>query len=182
MMMVPVVTELLTVAPGLMRGIGSESAGNYDAKIELSLEAIFVPDQVDQNDASVVLEAPVPVNQQQQHDQTESTDPVDQLTASMPTLHIRPVKPAKAARQTWAQMIDTSVPLSDEQFTYHVPEMAKSFPFELDIFQKYAVYHLERGESVFVAAHTSAGHTVVAEYAIALAHKHMTRHAYILLF
>lgn len=33
----------------------------------------------------------------------------------------------------------------------------------------------ENGDSVFVAAHTSAGKTVVAEYAIALAMKHMTR-------
>ena len=32
------------------------------------------------------------------------------------------------------------------------------------------------GNSVFVAAHTSAGKTVVAEYAIALASKHMTRY------
>lgn len=32
------------------------------------------------------------------------------------------------------------------------------------------------GDSVFVAAHTSAGKTVVAEYAIALAAKHMTRY------
>jgi len=49
------------------------------------------------------------------------------------------------------------------------------YPFELDTFQKEAVYHLEMGDSVFVAAHTSAGKTVVAEYAIALAAKHMTR-------
>jgi antiviral helicase SKI2 len=32
------------------------------------------------------------------------------------------------------------------------------------------------GDSVFVAAHTSAGKTVVAEYAMALASKHMTRY------
>lgn len=38
------------------------------------------------------------------------------------------------------------------------------------------MYHLENGDSVFVAAHTSAGKTVVAEYAIALATKHMTKH------
>ena len=38
--------------------------------------------------------------------------------------------------------------------------------------------HLERHESVFVAAHTSAGKTVVAEYAIALARKHLTRCIY----
>lgn len=34
------------------------------------------------------------------------------------------------------------------------------------------------GDSVFVAAHTSAGKTVVAEYAIALAAKHMTKWVY----
>jgi len=55
------------------------------------------------------------------------------------------------------------------------PHGAAKYPFELDTFQKEAVYHLEMGDSVFVAAHTSAGKTVVAEYAIALAEKHMTR-------
>lgn len=50
------------------------------------------------------------------------------------------------------------------------------FPFELDNFQKHAVYHLEIGDSVFVAAHTSAGKTAVAEYAISLATKHMTKY------
>lgn len=52
---------------------------------------------------------------------------------------------------------------------------SEQYSFELDTFQKEAVYHLEMGDSVFVAAHTSAGKTVVAEYAISLAMKHMTR-------
>ena len=59
-----------------------------------------------------------------------------------------------------------------------VPDMAMKYPFELDPFQKRAVMHLERGENVFVAAHTSAGKTVVAEYAISLSQKHMTRTIY----
>lgn len=46
-------------------------------------------------------------------------------------------------------------------------KLSRSFPFQLDTFQKKAVYHIERGENVFVGAHTSAGKTVVAEYAIA---------------
>ena len=41
-----------------------------------------------------------------------------------------------------------------------------------------AILHLERQECVFVAAHTSAGKTVVAEYAIALAKKHLTKCIY----
>jgi len=38
------------------------------------------------------------------------------------------------------------------------------------------VLHLERHANVLVAAHTSAGKTVVAEYAIALAQNHMRRY------
>ena len=49
------------------------------------------------------------------------------------------------------------------------------WPFEPDVFQKQAILHLENHNSVFVAAHTSAGKTVVAEYAIALSLKHVTR-------
>ncbi|XP_024988719.1 DExH-box ATP-dependent RNA helicase DExH11 isoform X1 [Cynara cardunculus var. scolymus] len=65
-----------------------------------------------------------------------------------------------------------------DHFDELVPDMALDFPFELDAFQKEAIYYLEKGESVFVAAHTSAGKTVVAEYAFALASKHCTRAVY----
>lgn len=41
----------------------------------------------------------------------------------------------------------------------------------MDTFQKRSVYRIERKESVFVCAHTSAGKTVVAEYAIAISKK-----------
>lgn len=47
--------------------------------------------------------------------------------------------------------------------------------FTLDTFQKQAIIHLESHDNVFIAAHTSAGKTVVAEYAIALSKKRMTR-------
>ncbi|KAL5748007.1 hypothetical protein ACOSQ2_025304 [Xanthoceras sorbifolium] len=65
-----------------------------------------------------------------------------------------------------------------DRFYELVPDLALDFPFELDSFQKEAIYYLERGDSVFVAAHTSAGKTVVAEYAFALASKHCTRAVY----
>lgn len=68
--------------------------------------------------------------------------------------------------------------LDVSNFHSQLPNMAIRYPFELDVFQKEAVLHLERGESVFVAAHTSAGKTVVAEYAIALCAKHLTRAIY----
>ncbi|KAL4452733.1 hypothetical protein ABPG75_008395 [Micractinium tetrahymenae] len=48
-------------------------------------------------------------------------------------------------------------------------KMAKQYPFTLDPFQSTATACIERRESVLVAAHTSAGKTAVAEYAIAKA-------------
>ena len=58
------------------------------------------------------------------------------------------------------------------------PNMAMQFPFKLDPFQQNAVKCLENRESILVAAHTSAGKTVVAEYAISLAARHMTKVIY----
>lgn len=81
----------------------------------------------------------------------------------------------KGGRQ-WAHMVDVKREITN--FHELVPNMARTWPFELDTFQKEAVYHLENGDSVFVAAHTSAGKTVVAEYAIALAARHMTKAIY----
>lgn len=79
-------------------------------------------------------------------------------------------------KTTWAHVVDLDHRI--ENFDELIPNPARTWPFELDIFQREAVYHLEQGDSVFVAAHTSAGKTVVAEYAIAMAHKNMTKAIY----
>ncbi|EIE19880.1 HUA enhancer 2 [Coccomyxa subellipsoidea C-169] len=55
---------------------------------------------------------------------------------------------------------------------------AKEYPFVLDPFQEVSVACIERRESVLVSAHTSAGKTAVAEYAIALAFKNNQRVVY----
>jgi ATP-dependent RNA helicase DOB1 len=52
-------------------------------------------------------------------------------------------------------------------YTYSGGKAARVYKFDLDPFQKAAVACIERDESVLVSAHTSAGKTVVAEYAIA---------------
>ncbi|GMR35410.1 hypothetical protein PMAYCL1PPCAC_05605, partial [Pristionchus mayeri] len=46
---------------------------------------------------------------------------------------------------------------------------AKQYPFQLDAFQREAILCIENNQSVLVSAHTSAGKTVVALYAIAQA-------------
>ena len=83
-------------------------------------------------------------------------------------------KPKKS--ETFSRLVDSNIVPVD--FDLAVPQLAREYPFTLDIFQKQAIYHLERNESVFVAAHTSAGKTVIAEYAIALAGRHLTRAIY----
>ncbi|KAG8826252.1 ATP-dependent RNA helicase mtr4 [Serendipita sp. 401] len=44
---------------------------------------------------------------------------------------------------------------------------ARTYPFKLDPFQEVSIFAIQRNESVLVSAHTSAGKTVVAEYAVA---------------
>uniref|UniRef100_A0A5K3EZH8 Helicase C-terminal domain-containing protein n=2 Tax=Mesocestoides corti TaxID=53468 RepID=A0A5K3EZH8_MESCO len=55
---------------------------------------------------------------------------------------------------------------------------AKTYPFKLDPFQRQAVLCIDNDQSVLVSAHTSAGKTVVAEYAIALSFKNKQRVIY----
>jgi ATP-dependent RNA helicase DOB1 len=67
------------------------------------------------------------------------------------------------------------VPISE-----HKPpeDPAKVYPFTLDPFQQVSIASIQRNESVLVSAHTSAGKTVVAEYAIAQCLKNNQRVIY----
>ncbi|KAJ2742705.1 ATP-dependent RNA helicase mtr4 [Coemansia sp. BCRC 34301] len=56
------------------------------------------------------------------------------------------------------------VPLSQRPA---ISDPARTYPFTLDPFQQASIQCISSNESVLVAAHTSAGKTVVAEYAIA---------------
>ncbi|OHS93551.1 Superkiller viralicidic activity 2-like 2 [Tritrichomonas foetus] len=53
-----------------------------------------------------------------------------------------------------------------------------NYPFELDEFQKCAVSCVHRNESVLVSAHTSAGKTAIAIYAVSMALKNKSRVVY----
>lgn len=52
---------------------------------------------------------------------------------------------------------------------YRKTEPAKRYPFQLDAFQKEAINCIDNNQSVLVSAHTSAGKTACALYAIAMA-------------
>jgi len=106
----------------------------------------------------------------------------DKLFAKKKTTNANPLELAEkhsqnqnnATRKSWAST--KLLPIDD--FNAMFPNPALKFPFTLDDFQQQAVARLERSESVFVAAHTSAGKTVVAEYAVALAKQRSTRCIY----
>ncbi|KAM0678285.1 Exosome RNA helicase MTR4 [Binucleata daphniae] len=59
-----------------------------------------------------------------------------------------------------------------DNFTY------KTYPFQLDTFQKLALTALHMNNSVLVSAHTSSGKTVIAEYAIAMSLQNKQRVIY----
>ncbi|XP_020972282.1 DExH-box ATP-dependent RNA helicase DExH11 isoform X3 [Arachis ipaensis] len=112
----------------------------------------------------------------QAHDNEISLDDILSADSVESKLHLDGFGNEVGQQKAWA-MHEASGRIA-ERFYELVPDMALEFPFELDSFQKEAIYYLEKGESVFVAAHTSAGKTVVAEYAFALASKHCTRAVY----
>jgi ATP-dependent RNA helicase DOB1 len=65
------------------------------------------------------------------------------------------------------------IPLQTQQ-----REPAKTYPFALDSFQKESILCVDNNQSVLVSAHTSAGKTVIAEYAVALSLKNKQRVIY----
>ena len=61
-----------------------------------------------------------------------------------------------------------NIPEPKNQIT-EITSPATTYPFKLDQFQQKSLLCLENHQSVLVSAHTSAGKTVVAQYAIAMA-------------
>ncbi|KAI8347084.1 NUC185 domain-containing protein [Mortierella sp. GBAus27b] len=152
----------------------TDQGGDEEADFEVLMDPVSQPEATAEEATPASTQTPgvVPTPQ------AESQDEVDAILDSVvPVAPIkRSITTAQAKGREWAHVVDVNLPFDD--FYNLVPEMAHPYPFELDTFQKRAVYHLEKSECVFVAAHTSAGKTVVAEYAIALAAKHMTKAIY----
>uniref|UniRef100_A0A1B6CVG1 Helicase ATP-binding domain-containing protein n=1 Tax=Clastoptera arizonana TaxID=38151 RepID=A0A1B6CVG1_9HEMI len=95
----------------------------------------------------------------------------------LPVLQISKTVTKKSfGKADWAEEIDVSLPVED--FEKKIPNPAFTWQFELDNFQKQAILKLEEHQNVIVAAHTSAGKTVIAEYAIAMSFKQHTRAIY----
>lgn len=173
---------LLEIAPGFTRGIdfSKRPVGDAGAAKELERELEEEPEPATAEDsANADLSATKESQTPEDEEPTSEEDIDDLLPVEFPALAPHGTLATSSTRKggrEWAHMVDINREITN--FKELVPDMAREWPFELDTFQKEAVYHLENGDSVFVAAHTSAGKTVVAEYAIALAAKHMTKAIY----
>ncbi|KAI5302228.1 hypothetical protein KEM56_000900 [Ascosphaera pollenicola] len=171
---------LLQVPPGFTRGLDfnklqkemkRDEAKDVENVLQEETEETQLPTA--SHDVTNATEA----EQSETEDEEEEIDAL--LPVEYPSLEPRGdliTSKTKLPGKEWAHVVDVNRDIPN--FQDLVPDMARQYPFELDTFQKEAVYHLENGDSVFVAAHTSAGKTVVAEYAIALAAKHMTKAIY----
>ena len=176
---------LLEIPPGFMRGLDlsktkSEVDTGNETQIEETLGEVSKDTSILSKDGGLEVNGVgLGVGDSQQSSEAEDED-IDSLLpmefAAWEPRGALAASTAKRGGREWAHMVDVKRDITN--FNGLVPDMARTWPFELDTFQKEAVYHLESGESVFVAAHTSAGKTVVAEYAIALAAKHMTKAVY----
>ena len=178
---------LLEIAPGFSRGLDFSRAPpemNGDAARQVEEALAEEPEDAitdsDSGGADLNGRTPELLHADEPDISEESEDDIDSLLpVEFPALEPHGLLAASSTKRPgreWAHMVDVNRDITN--FHELVPEMAREWPFELDTFQKEAVYHLENGDSVFVAAHTSAGKTVVAEYAIALAAKHMTKAIY----
>ncbi|XP_029800635.1 helicase SKI2W [Suricata suricatta] len=177
--------DLLTVPPGFKKGVDFAPKDHpAPAPGLLSLSRLLEPLDLgggDEDESEAVDQPGIP------RGDTVSATPCSASLARASSLEDLVLKEASTAesppeppkplpQEQWAIPVDVTSPVGD--FYRLIPQPAFQWAFEPDVFQKQAILHLERHDSVFVAAHTSAGKTVVAEYAIALAQKHMTRTIY----
>ncbi|KIW08108.1 uncharacterized protein PV09_01045 [Verruconis gallopava] len=173
---------LLEVPPGFSRGmkISEKTVEEDNGAKEVQEVLEEEPEPPEELTQLPVVNGKPDLEDDSDDDGNESEEDIDSLLpVEFPALAPHGQLAMSRARRSgkeWAHMVDVNRDISN--FKELVPDMAREWPFELDTFQKEAVYHLENGDSVFVAAHTSAGKTVVAEYAIALAAKHMTKAIY----
>lgn len=179
---------LFDIPPGFQRGISPKIV---EANVD-SIEDIEQLNEID-NEFEVAREINATKDQEEQLLQSKlestfntisTTDQDEQDNAEIDELLPMDITFGRSINKTrdilkrkeWAHVVDLNHKI--DNFDDLVPNPARTWPFELDTFQKEAVYHLEQGDSVFVAAHTSAGKTVVAEYAIAMAKRNMTKTIY----
>ncbi|RZF34163.1 hypothetical protein LSTR_LSTR003573 [Laodelphax striatellus] len=175
-------SDLLSTPPGLNHGYNFDQAStiaNTPRKNIVNMMNILQMEDsfnlIDGMESETKAEEPAKIANKVDIN-TKEQDEIIPMEASVPVLKITEVRCLAALKELqWAEELEVK-PVPD--FYERVPKMAYTWDFELDPFQKLAIVKLEEESNVFVAAHTSAGKTVVAEYAIALSLQRCTRAIY----
>ncbi len=130
-------------------------------------------DEADPNEERAKKKANVEEEDVEEDENTEDKFSA-QLIESAPRLRIHTLDTPPSCTH------EVAVPPNQELKPLRKPTRApaKTYKFQLDPFQEEAILCIENNESVLVSAHTSAGKTVTAEYAIALSLKEKQRVIY----
>lgn len=107
-------------------------------------------------------EETVKEDKKEEEEEDEATESVE--VALAPRVEIYEISVEGCSHEVVIPSNVTYVPLKERPAT---AKPAKEYDFRLDQFQNQAIKCIENNQSVLVSAHTSAGKTVVAEYAIA---------------
>ncbi|OHS98808.1 DEAD/DEAH box helicase family protein [Tritrichomonas foetus] len=114
-------------------------------------------------------------------DNTENSDDLPNLPEFESLDKVKPTPPPRPTQQVISEITKTYAVTDTwdvSLFSQEIPNPALTFPYKLDTFQLRAIHRLELNQCVFVSAPTSAGKTVVAQYAIALCRAHKMRTLY----
>ena len=108
------------------------------------------------------------------NDDGEDDDATSNLVESAPRITVHTLETVGSCTH------EVAVPPGHDYVPLKPPtgEPAKTYPFNLDPFQQEAIMCISNNQSVLVSAHTSAGKTVTAEYAIAQSLKSKQRVIY----
>ncbi|KAJ6032198.1 hypothetical protein N7540_002930 [Penicillium herquei] len=173
---------LLSTPPGFARGMNFDQKKTKSNEEERVQELLEQESEKSEDDDQPAKSDEVAKDVKVDADEGLASDDKEEIDALLPVEYpsLEPngawAQLSQTVKKKWAHVVDVNKPM--DNFYDLVPSMARTWSFEPDTFQKQAIYSLENGDSVFVGAHTSAGKTVVAEYAIALAQKHMTKAIY----
>ncbi|EFA83459.1 DEAD/DEAH box helicase [Heterostelium album PN500] len=194
-------SQLLTKAPGLSHGLSVTTQQKQQQQVTSTSTFELIDEDEEEEEEEYEEEEYEEEVEEEEEEETkgdkESSETVDDsldkvigessssLENKLESLSIEEIK-AKASEATTAisenverkQWAFNDTKEITTPFKELITNPAIEYPFELDSFQKQAIYHMEKGDSVFISAHTSAGKTVIAEYAIAMAAKNMTRAIY----
>jgi len=195
--------DLLVKPPGLSQGINNFNSSSNSTTTKkqdeqsstVNLENVFKPEEEEEEEEEVEEEEEEYEEEEQEEEEkekeikeTKEKEDIDEILETSTKDIIRTSTESINTNNSTTTAIPTNE--EDKKWAFNetteittpfrelIANPAIEYPFELDSFQKQAIVHMEKGESVFISAHTSAGKTVIAEYAIAMAAKNMTRAIY----